>query len=77
MPLHPRDNGLARNREITYNYLPASVCEFPLGDPLSRQVRDAGLCEMYLHGFHVGERHPLRGTRLRYVEHWTLFVYVQ
>lgn len=34
---------LARNRQDAYEYLPASVSEFPCGEALARLMRDAGL----------------------------------
>lgn len=34
---------LARNREDAYNYLPASVGEFPQGEQLARRIRAVGL----------------------------------
>lgn len=37
---------LARNRQSAYNYLPASVGEFPQGEALSERMRRAGLSEV-------------------------------
>jgi hypothetical protein len=34
---------LARNRQSAYNYLPASVSEFPMGDELAGLMRECGL----------------------------------
>lgn len=34
---------LSRNRHAAYNYLPASVAEFPAGDALAQRMRAAGL----------------------------------
>lgn len=34
---------LARNQQAAYNYLPASVSEFPYGEQLARLMRDAGM----------------------------------
>ncbi|MDZ4686336.1 MAG: class I SAM-dependent methyltransferase [Planctomycetaceae bacterium] len=34
---------LARNRQAAYNYLPASVSEFPYGERLAKLMADAGL----------------------------------
>ena len=37
---------LARNRESAYNYLPASVGEFPQGDALAERMRSVGLVDI-------------------------------
>lgn len=37
---------LARNRHSAYNYLPASVSEFPSGAALAERMRQAGLAEV-------------------------------
>ena len=37
---------LARNRQSAYNYLPASVSEFPSGEVLAERMRAAGLREV-------------------------------
>ena len=37
---------LARNRESAYNYLPASVGEFPQGEALAERMRSAGLVDI-------------------------------
>ncbi|MBI1349013.1 bifunctional demethylmenaquinone methyltransferase/2-methoxy-6-polyprenyl-1,4-benzoquinol methylase UbiE [bacterium] len=34
---------LARNQQAAYNYLPASVSEFPYGEQLAQLMRDAGM----------------------------------
>ncbi|MBI3467875.1 MAG: bifunctional demethylmenaquinone methyltransferase/2-methoxy-6-polyprenyl-1,4-benzoquinol methylase UbiE [Planctomycetes bacterium] len=38
---------LARNRESAYNYLPASVSEFPDGEALENRLRAAGLKDVW------------------------------
>jgi demethylmenaquinone methyltransferase/2-methoxy-6-polyprenyl-1,4-benzoquinol methylase len=38
---------LARNRESAYNYLPASVGEFPDGEALAQRLRAAGLSNVW------------------------------
>lgn len=37
---------LARNRQAAYNYLPASVSEFPYGEQLANVLREAGLTDV-------------------------------
>jgi demethylmenaquinone methyltransferase/2-methoxy-6-polyprenyl-1,4-benzoquinol methylase len=37
---------LARNRHDAYSYLPATVGEFPSGEPLAERMRQAGLAEV-------------------------------
>ncbi|OYW18149.1 MAG: bifunctional demethylmenaquinone methyltransferase/2-methoxy-6-polyprenyl-1,4-benzoquinol methylase [Planctomycetales bacterium 12-60-4] len=37
---------LARNRQSAYNYLPASVSEFPYGERLAAIMRDAGMTKV-------------------------------
>jgi demethylmenaquinone methyltransferase / 2-methoxy-6-polyprenyl-1,4-benzoquinol methylase len=38
---------LARNSRSAYNYLPASVGQFPQGEALAERLRMAGLCEVW------------------------------
>jgi len=45
---------LARNRLGAYNYLPASVAEFPQGDALAAMMRVAGLREVAIHRLTFG-----------------------
>jgi demethylmenaquinone methyltransferase/2-methoxy-6-polyprenyl-1,4-benzoquinol methylase len=45
---------LARNRHSAYNYLPASVGEFPQGDQLADRMRQAGLVDVWYQGFTLG-----------------------
>ncbi|NUQ62158.1 MAG: bifunctional demethylmenaquinone methyltransferase/2-methoxy-6-polyprenyl-1,4-benzoquinol methylase UbiE [Pirellulales bacterium] len=45
---------LARNRQSAYNYLPASVREFPQGEALAERMRQAGLSEVRRHPFTLG-----------------------
>jgi demethylmenaquinone methyltransferase/2-methoxy-6-polyprenyl-1,4-benzoquinol methylase len=45
---------LARNREEAYNYLPASVGEFPQGDALAAKMRDAGLTDVVWYPLTLG-----------------------
>lgn len=45
---------LARNRHSAYNYLPASVGEFPQGEALAERMRQAGLGEVRYHPFTFG-----------------------
>jgi demethylmenaquinone methyltransferase/2-methoxy-6-polyprenyl-1,4-benzoquinol methylase len=42
---------LARNRQSAYNYLPASVGEFPRDEALAQRMRDAGLHDVRFHRF--------------------------
>lgn len=37
---------IARNRQDAYDYLPASVSEFPCGEALAELMRGAGLCDV-------------------------------
>jgi len=45
---------LARNRHGAYNYLPASVGEFPEGEALLSRMREAGLGSVACHRFSFG-----------------------
>ncbi len=45
---------LARNRQSAYNYLPASVSQFPQGEELAVRMRAAGLAEVEYHRFTLG-----------------------
>jgi demethylmenaquinone methyltransferase/2-methoxy-6-polyprenyl-1,4-benzoquinol methylase len=42
---------LAKNRQSAYNYLPASVGEFPRDEALAERMRDAGLHDVRFHRF--------------------------
>lgn len=45
---------LAKNRHAAYNYLPASVREFPQRDALAERLRSAGLTQVGFHPFTFG-----------------------
>ncbi len=45
---------LARNRQSAYNYLPASVSQFPQGEELAARMRAAGLTRVECHRFTLG-----------------------
>jgi demethylmenaquinone methyltransferase / 2-methoxy-6-polyprenyl-1,4-benzoquinol methylase len=45
---------LAKNRQSAYNYLPASVGEFPQDEALAERMRDAGVREVRCHRFTFG-----------------------
>lgn len=45
---------LARNRQSAYNYLPASVGQFPQGEALAERMRTAGLTRVEYHRFTFG-----------------------
>jgi demethylmenaquinone methyltransferase/2-methoxy-6-polyprenyl-1,4-benzoquinol methylase len=45
---------LARNRQSAYNYLPASVSQFPQGEELAARMRAAGLARVACHRFTLG-----------------------
>jgi demethylmenaquinone methyltransferase/2-methoxy-6-polyprenyl-1,4-benzoquinol methylase len=45
---------LAKNEESAYNYLPASVSQFPQGEELARRMRAAGLSRVEFHPFTLG-----------------------
>ncbi len=45
---------LAKNRQGAYNYLPASVGEFPQRDALAERLRGAGLSQVRFHPFTFG-----------------------
>jgi demethylmenaquinone methyltransferase/2-methoxy-6-polyprenyl-1,4-benzoquinol methylase len=45
---------LARNHQAAYNYLPASVSQFPQGEELAARMRAAGLAQVECHRFTLG-----------------------
>ena len=45
---------LARNHQSAYNYLPASVSQFPQGEELAARMRAAGLARVEYHRFTLG-----------------------
>ena len=45
---------LARNHQSAYNYLPASVSQFPQGEELAARMRAAGLARVEYHRFSLG-----------------------
>jgi len=45
---------LARNTQAAYNYLPASVGQFPQGEALAGRMRAAGLGEVWFRPFTLG-----------------------
>jgi demethylmenaquinone methyltransferase / 2-methoxy-6-polyprenyl-1,4-benzoquinol methylase len=45
---------LARNSQEAYNYLPASVGQFPQGEELAKRFRAAGLSDVQYHPFTFG-----------------------
>jgi demethylmenaquinone methyltransferase / 2-methoxy-6-polyprenyl-1,4-benzoquinol methylase len=45
---------LARNDQSAYNYLPASVSQFPQGEELAARMRAAGLARVEYHRFTLG-----------------------
>ncbi len=45
---------LARNKQSAYEYLPASVGEFPQGEALADRMRAAGLTEVWFRGLTLG-----------------------
>jgi len=60
----PRIGGLlARNREEAYNYLPASVGEFPQGAALAQKMQRAGLEPVRWHPFTLGVATLYLGTK--------------
>jgi len=54
---------LARNRQEAYNYLPASVGEFPQGEALAERMRQAGLSDVRCHRFTFGIATLYVGTK--------------
>lgn len=54
---------LARNRQEAYNYLPASVGEFPQGEALAERMRQAGLGDVRCHPFTFGIASLYVGTK--------------
>ena len=45
---------LAQNHQSAYNYLPASVGQFPQGEDLAARMRAAGLARVKYHRFTLG-----------------------
>lgn len=45
---------LARNKQSAYEYLPASVGEFPQGDALAERMQAAGLTDVWYRGLTLG-----------------------
>jgi demethylmenaquinone methyltransferase / 2-methoxy-6-polyprenyl-1,4-benzoquinol methylase len=45
---------LAKNEQAAYNYLPASVSQFPQGEALAARMRAAGLSRVEFHRFTLG-----------------------
>ena len=54
---------LARNRHSAYNYLPASVGEFPQGNELAEAMRAAGLSNVWFRGLTLGVATLYVGTK--------------
>lgn len=54
---------LARNRQSAYNYLPASVSEFPSGEALAERMRAAGLGAVEFHPLTFGVATLYLGTK--------------
>jgi demethylmenaquinone methyltransferase/2-methoxy-6-polyprenyl-1,4-benzoquinol methylase len=54
---------LARNREDAYNYLPASVSNFPQGDAFGEKMRQAGLTDVRWHALTFGVATLYLGTK--------------
>jgi len=54
---------VARNRQEAYNYLPASVGEFPQGEALAERIRGAGLSEIRRHRLTFGIATLYVGTK--------------
>lgn len=54
---------LARNRQDAYNYLPASVQEFPAGDALAARMRAAGLAAVRFYPLTFGVATLYVGTK--------------
>ena len=54
---------LARNRHSAYNYLPASVGEFPEGEALAERMRAAGLADVWFRGLTLGVATLYVGTK--------------
>jgi demethylmenaquinone methyltransferase/2-methoxy-6-polyprenyl-1,4-benzoquinol methylase len=53
----------ARNSSAAYEYLPASVCEFPQGDALLERMRAAGLTELRRYPLTLGVATLYVGTK--------------
>lgn len=54
---------LARNDKSAYEYLPASVGQFPCGEKLASRLRDAGLTEVQFHPLTLGVATIYLGTK--------------
>jgi len=54
---------LARNRQEAYDYLPASVAEFPCGEALATRMQDAGLRTVAIHPLTMGIATLYIGTK--------------
>jgi demethylmenaquinone methyltransferase/2-methoxy-6-polyprenyl-1,4-benzoquinol methylase len=54
---------LAKNDQSAYNYLPASVSQFPQGEELAARMRTAGLSHVEFHPFTLGIATLYVGTR--------------
>ncbi len=55
---------LSRSRDNAYNYLPASVLEFPDGEALAEKLRGHGLTDVYWHPLTFGIATLYVGTKL-------------
>ncbi len=54
---------LAKNDQSAYNYLPASVSQFPQGEELAARMRAAGLSRVEFHPFTLGIATLYVGTK--------------
>jgi demethylmenaquinone methyltransferase/2-methoxy-6-polyprenyl-1,4-benzoquinol methylase len=54
---------LARNRHSAYEYLPASVGEFPSGEALAQRIRAAGASEVRFYPLTFGVATLYVGTK--------------
>ena len=54
---------LAPNRQAAYNYLPASVRDFPQGEALAGRMRASGLTRVQYHPFTLGVATLYVGTK--------------
>ena len=54
---------LARNKQSAYNYLPASVGEFPQGEALAERMRQAGLGDVWFRALTLGVATLYVGTK--------------
>jgi demethylmenaquinone methyltransferase/2-methoxy-6-polyprenyl-1,4-benzoquinol methylase len=59
---------ISRSRDRAYNYLPASVMEFPDGEELTRKLRDHGLVETRYHSLTFGIATLYVGTKPSFPE---------